>query len=235
MSATTPARAKAPRKKRPAAKPKSSAGGRVLITGASGFLGRHVVSQLIEAAGAAAQGSSQIRALVRRPSLFLERQGVDMVMGDICDPEIATRAMEGVTAVYHLAGFVSRDPADGPRLYQVHVDGTRTVLRAAAAAGVKRVVVASTSGTVAVSRDADAISNESAPYRHAIVSRWPYYLSKIYQEQTSFELGRELGLEVVVVNPSLLLGPDDERGSSTLDTVLSVSFFVALVAVTFLI
>src|SRR5207302_9724248 len=112
--------------------------------------------------------------------------------------------------------FVSRDPDDGQRMMRVHIDGTRRVLEAAAAAGVRRVVLASTSGTIAVSRKAEVL-DETAPHPTDIVSGWPYYLSKIYQEKLALDLGATLGLEVIVVNPSLLLGPGDERTSSTGD------------------
>jgi dihydroflavonol-4-reductase len=79
------------------------------------------------------------------------------------------------------------------------------------------VVVASTSGTIAVSREPRPIPDERAPYPLELVASFPYYLSKIYQEKLALERGRTLGLEVVVVNPSLLLGPGDARGSSTGD------------------
>jgi dihydroflavonol-4-reductase len=101
---------------------------------------------------------------------------------------------------------------------RLHVDGTRRLLERAAAAGVRRVVVASTSGTVAVSRDA-AVLDEGAGYATETVAGWPYYASKIYQEKLAFDLGAKLGIEVVCVNPSLLLGPGDRRLSSTGDVL----------------
>jgi dihydroflavonol-4-reductase len=125
-------------------------------------------------------------------------------------------AFAGCDALLHLAGFVSRNPDDGQRMMRVHVDGTRRTLTAAHAAGIRRVVLASTSGTIAVSREPIAL-DETAPYPTEIVSGWPYYLSKIYQEKLALDLAATLGLELVVVNPSLLLGPGDERQSSTGD------------------
>jgi dihydroflavonol-4-reductase len=85
-----------------------------------------------------------------------------------------------------------------------------------AAAGVRRMVLASTSGTIGVSTR-EEILDESAPYAEEIVAGWPYYASKIYQERLAFEHGAKLGIEVVAVNPSLLLGPGDRRLSSTGD------------------
>jgi dihydroflavonol-4-reductase len=77
-------------------------------------------------------------------------------------------------------------------------------------------VLASTSGTIGVSKD-EAILDESAPYAEEIVAGWPYYASKIYQERLAFSHAERLGIQVVAVNPSLLLGPGDRRLSSTGD------------------
>jgi dihydroflavonol-4-reductase len=119
-----------------------------------------------------------------------------------------------VDAVYHLAGLVSFDPKDGRRMYQLHVDCTRDLLQAAAEAGVSRIVLASSSGTIAASKE-DRISVEEDEYPLTVVGRWPYYLSKIYQEKLSLKFCRERSIPLVVLNPGLLLGPGDERLSST--------------------
>ena len=185
----------------------------VLVTGGSGFLGRWVVDELCEA-------GHRVRVLGRGKSAALAERGVEIAVGDVSrdldGAEPLQRAFDGVSALFHLAGFVSRDPDDGQRMMRVHIDGTRRVLEAAKQAGVRRVVLASTSGTIAVSRQAE-ILDERAPYPIEIVGNWPYYLSKIYQEKLALDLGATLGLEVVIVNPSLLLGPGDERNSSTGD------------------
>ena len=190
--------------------PRKVSNGTVLVTGASGFLGQHLLNELM------ARGR-HVRALVRTPSLALEKAGVEVVLGDVCRAEDCGRALDGVTEVIHAAGFVSRDPEAASAMYRIHVEGTRALLSQAAAAGAERVVVVSSSGTVAVSKRPDEVSTEASPYRLSTVSNWPYYLSKIYQEQTALRLGEELGLDVVIVSPSLLLGPGDDRGSSTGD------------------
>jgi len=183
----------------------------VLVTGGTGFLGEHLVRELVAAR------DYDVRAMARSHSPVLEALGVELVRADITadDGELAA-ALEGCFGVFHLAGMVSRDPDDSHMMMRIHVDGTRKLMRAAAKAKVKRVVVASTSGTVAVARD-ERPRNETAPYATDVVSGWPYYLSKIYQEKEAFELGAQLGVEVVAVNPSLLLGPGDRRMSSTGD------------------
>jgi dihydroflavonol-4-reductase len=183
----------------------------ILVTGGTGFLGEHVVKCLLER-------GHDVRVMARSRSPVLDALDVDMVSGDVVAGDALGAAMAGCDAVLHLAGLVSRDPDDGQRMMRVHVDGTRRVLEAMRAAGVRRVVVASTSGTVAVSREQE-ILDEEAGYATEVVAGWPYYASKIYQEKLAFALGVELGIEVVAVNPSLLLGPGDRRVTSTTDVV----------------
>ncbi len=182
---------------------------KVLVTGATGFLGEHLCRVLVER-------GHQVRGLARSRSGVLTDLGVEHVRGDVLSGPELDQALVGVVAVFHLAGAVSRDPADAQRMMRLHVDGTRRVLERMAAAGITRMVLASTSGTIGVSRD-ETVLDETAPYAEEIVAGWPYYASKIYQERLAFEHGTRLGIEVVAVNPSLLLGPGDRRLSSTGD------------------
>lgn len=181
----------------------------VLVTGATGFLGEHLCRVLVE------QGYT-VRGLARTRSGVLEDLGVEHVRGDVLTGPELDKALQGVAAVFHLAGAVSRDPDDAQRMMRLHVDGTRRVLERMEAANVRRMVLASTSGTIGVSKE-EAILDETAPYAEEIVAGWPYYASKIYQERLAFEHGKRRGIEVVAVNPSLLLGPGDRRLSSTGD------------------
>ncbi|BDG01920.1 NAD-dependent epimerase/dehydratase family protein [Anaeromyxobacter oryzae] len=179
----------------------------LLVTGGTGFLGTALVPIL------AGEGH-RLRLLQRSAAADAERLGAEVVRAAIGDADAIRAALDGVEAVVHLAGQVSFDPGDPARLYDLHVQGTRRLLEASAAAGVKRVVLASSSGTIAVSRD-DRIATEADPYPFDVVGGWPYYLSKIYQEKAALRIQRDTGLPVVVLNPSLLLGPGDARLSST--------------------
>ena len=179
----------------------------LLVTGASGFLGSALLPLLVGA-------GHRVRALQRSDSAAARRLGAEVIRGSVTDGEVVRAALEGVDAVYHLAGRVDFDPDDPRALYDLHVEGTRVLLEACAAAGVKRVVLASTSGTVAVSREARPATEDDDPPL-ALVAGWPYYLSKIYAENAALRIHRDTGLPLVVLNPSLLLGPGDERLSST--------------------
>lgn len=160
---------------------------KILVTGATGFLGSHVVRAL----------ESRGHEVVR----FARGLG-----GDVLHARSVGDAASGCRAVLHCAGRVSRNPEDAEALYDLHVRGTKTVLDACADAGVARAVVASSSGTVAVSDDPDHVGREDDPAPIGVVSRWPYYRSKLFAERAAFERNRP-GFEVVSVNPSLLLGP----------------------------
>lgn len=184
----------------------------VLVTGATGFIGRHTVRALMDA-------GHKVRALCRSESKDLAAEGVEVVRGDVLDPASVQAAVQGVEAVIHGAGAVSRSPEDAHWMMRVHVTGTRFVTAAAAEAGVRRLVHLSTSGTVAVGNDPDVVYHEDDPVPLGCIHRWPYYLSKWLSERAATDTARLAGgeLEVVMLNPSLVLGPGDTRGSSTTD------------------
>jgi dihydroflavonol-4-reductase len=185
----------------------------ILVTGPTGFLGKHLVTQLLES------GQTPLRLLSRQPTPWDNSAGVEAIRGDITSAEDVRRAVEGVRAIYHLAGFVSRDPKDALQLYDVHVAGTRHICEAALRCGVEKVVAVSSSGTIAVSQ-APVIHDENSGYKNDVLARWPYYLSKIFGEKTALSYYERDRLPVVVVNPALILGPGDDRGSSTGDLAL---------------
>jgi dihydroflavonol-4-reductase len=184
---------------------------RILVTGATGFLGSHLVPKL-RAAG------HEVRALgrTRPPAAWSSGANpVDFVTADLKDRAQVRQALDGVEAIYHLAGLVSFRNEDSRKMYELHVDATRELLRDVAALGTKpRVILASTSGTIAVSRT-QQVGTESDDYPIEVVGRWPYYLSKIYEEKLALQLCRAEKIPLVVLNPSLLMGPGDDRLSST--------------------
>lgn len=180
-----------------------------LVTGATGFLGRHLALRLADA-------GHEVLALARSTVRAPEHPGVRAVKGDILDTASLREHVVGCDGVFHCAGRVSRDPADAAALWEVHVVGTRNVMEAAKAAGVRRVAYASTSGTIAISDDPDHVATEDDPCPLRFIERFAYYRSKLYAEYEALEHARK-GLDVVVVNPSLLLGPGDVHGSSTGD------------------
>jgi dihydroflavonol-4-reductase len=180
-----------------------------LITGGTGFLGSHLVRQLVES------GAKDIRVMATSIPEWLTGLGVDTFAGSVTNADDVARAAEGVTEIYHLAGKVSREKDDAREMYKLHVEGTRLLCDAAKKAGVKTIVLASSSGTIAVTEKGDMVPDETYPPPLDIISRWPYYASKAYQEMAARERFNGRGLRLVIMNPSLLLGPGDDRLSSS--------------------
>jgi dihydroflavonol-4-reductase len=183
---------------------------RVLITGGTGFLGRHLVAHLRQT-----QPATRLRLLCRASFPTGHDASIEVVRGDVTDPTSVLQAMEGVDEVYHLAGRVSRLSSDRRALVTLHVEGARNVCAAAARCRPEKLVVVSTSGTMAVSRR-PTVHDERAAYPYELLNRWPYYLSKLFAEKLILSATAEHGLPTVVVSPSLIVGPDGGPGSTNM-------------------
>lgn len=187
----------------------------ILVTGGTGFLGRHLVRKLRER-----HADADLRVLTRSFDLELADLGVELIEGSLTRAQDVRRAVEGAGQVYHLAGRVERDPARSHLMYDLHVEGTRRLLDALRDQPVDKIVVASTSGTVGVSTDPDQVADDDSPHAEHVVHRWPYYLSKIYAERVCQRFVDEHDLPIVIMRPTLLLGPGDRKQSSTGDVAL---------------
>ena len=186
---------------------------RALVTGASGFIGANLVRELLLA-------GHEVRALVRSTSDLRGLQGLAarQVIGDVLDPVSLRQAAEGSDVVFHAAAVFSYWGHSEESLRTVSVDGTRNAIEASALAGVRRLVLTSSSvtlgsGTRAVSRDetSDIPDDEPAP---------AYFHAKAAQERAAVEVARELGVELVVACPTIVLGSHDYRGVPSTAIVL---------------
>ncbi len=195
----------------------------VLVTGATGFLGKHLIRLLLDS-----DAQVRIRAFSRSKFTDDGDGRVESIRGDITDAEDTASAVKGVDEIYHLAGVVDRSPSDQWLAYRVHVDGTRNLCEAIRTSGPRRCVIVSSSGTVAVSPE-PTVHTEESGYKQAVVHEWPYYLSKIYQEKQALWYCAHRKLPLVVVNPSLLLGSGDDRLSSTNDVRLFLKGQIKLI------
>jgi len=181
---------------------------KILITGGTGFLGVHIIRHLLDA------GAKNLRVMASSVPAWMTDAGVEAVNGSVTNLETVAEAVRNVSAIFHLAGKVSRDNGDAAAMNKVHVEGTRVLCEAAKEAGVQTMVLASSSGTIAVSED-EQVFDETFPQPVEVISQWAYYASKYYQERTALENFDGDGRKLVIINPTLLLGPDDERLSST--------------------
>lgn len=180
----------------------------ILITGGTGFLGTHLVRQFLEA------GAKNLRVMASSVPEWMRDAGVEAAEGSVTSRDDVAEAVRDVAAIFHLAGKVSRDNEDAAAMNNIHLQGTRVLCEAAREAGVGTMVLASSSGTIAVSED-EQIVDETFPQPVDIFTRWAYYASKYFQERTALDNFDGDGRRLVIMNPSLLLGPDDERLSST--------------------
>lgn len=169
----------------------------ILLTGASGFLGRHVARQLLEA-------GYSVRALARPQSDvgFLEQMGVQVAFAaDIGEHEALRAACRGCEAVVHAAALF-RMWGNLCYFWQTNVGGTDAVLRAALQEGVRRVALVSTVAVVGHT-ETGRVVDES----HACRPQDGYQRTKLEAEQLALAFWRNCGLDVVVVRPGALYGP----------------------------
>jgi len=142
----------------------------------------------------------------------LAELGAEPVRGDVLDLDALAAAMRGCEVVYHAAGanaFCLRDPSP---LFEVNVGGSENVVRAAAQAGVRRVVYTSSAATLGEA--SGTIGSEGSAHRGWFLS--DYERSKFEAEQAVFAAAREAGLEVISVNPASVQGPGRATGSAKL-------------------
>jgi dihydroflavonol-4-reductase len=181
--------------------------GRFWVAGATGFLGSQLVRVL-------RQHGHEVVPVSRSGG---EVDGLVVRALDVLDREAVRESARGCDGAFLATGKVSRDRGDAEELYRLHVLGTREALAGLRAAGIGRVVVASTSGTIAVGTDPRTIFDENSHAPLEIIAPWPYYRSKLYGEREALEANDPPNFEVVIVNPSVLFGPGDLRESSTGD------------------
>jgi dihydroflavonol-4-reductase len=180
---------------------------RVLVTGGTGVVGRPLVERLV------GEGA-ELRALARSEdsAAALRALGAEPVRGNVLAPEALLAAMRGCELVYHAAGynaFCLRDPAP---MFEVNVRGSENVVRAAANAGVERVVY--TSSAASLGERKGTVGSEDSPHRGSFLSA--YERSKFEAERSVLAAAEEIGAAVVCVNPASVQGPGRATGSTKL-------------------
>jgi nucleoside-diphosphate-sugar epimerase len=188
----------------------------VLVTGAAGFMGSHLVASQL------AQGHS-VRAFdLNRHGL--ERLGqsdrLDLCAGDIADSAATRAAVAGIDIVYHLAAAHLDVSLPDRHYWQVNVDGTRHLLQAAAEAGVRRLVHCSSVGVFGEVRQPPA--DEATPCKPKNI----YERSKLAGEQAALQVACEAQLAVVIARPAWVYGPRCPRTARLFRTIQKGRFFI---------
>jgi len=173
------------------------------VTGSTGIVGANLVRELLEA-------NWEVRVLLRPgpPRRALAGLPVEEVPGDVLAPQSLVPAVAGADVVFHAAARFTYSGVDQSRMETVAVDGTRNVVRAAAAGGVARVVLTSSSVVFGSSPDPTP-RNEDAPFTPGDASG--YATSKFRQLRVARETARKEGMDLVAVCPTLTLGGWDYR------------------------
>ncbi|MFB6318343.1 SDR family oxidoreductase [Saccharicrinis sp. FJH54] len=170
---------------------------KVFVTGATGFIGKQLVTRLVE------EGHS-VHALYRTPEkkTEIDMPGVLLFQGDILDQESLEKAMAGCDVVFHLAAFAKLWDKDTESWYRINVTGTENVLDAAHKAGIRRFILTSTAGKYGPSTD--GIVTEAT--KRTVPYLTEYEETKDMSEQRALTYpGRPF--DVVIVNPTRVYGP----------------------------
>src|SRR5215472_5295925 len=180
----------------------------VLVTGASGFVGA-AVARVLLAAG------RKVRALLRPSSdrRNVEGLALDVRLGSLTEPRSLAAALEGCDALYHVAADYRLWVRNPDTMYAVNVDGTRSLMEAALAAGVGRIVYTSSVATLGW-RPNGGVADETTPSELADMVGH-YKRSKFLAEMAVRDLVLTRALPAVIVNPSTPVGPRDVKPTPT--------------------
>lgn len=180
---------------------------KVLITGASGFIGNHVTRLCLEK-------GDQVRVMVMPGESRAPFDGLDVefVEGNLLDASSLPKVVEGIEQLYHMAALFAIWTKDPDLHYKINVDGSHALLRAAMAAGVEKVVHTSSIAAIGINEDGTPSTEETA------FNCWPwaseYILSKFISHQMVKGLVSE-GLPATMVLPALPFGPGDRAPTPT--------------------
>lgn len=177
---------------------------RVFLSGGSGFIGGALCEEL------RARGD-EILALARSDTAEekVRAHGAEPLRADALDEDLIAEGMRGCEVAFHVAGVNSHCPQNPDELMRVNVGGPETAVRAAARAGVKRLVL--TSSAASVGEAPGTVGDEESTHRGWYLSL--YDRSKHEGEQRAFAAARLEGVELVAVNPSSVQGPGRASGN----------------------
>ncbi len=190
---------------------------RALITGASGFVGAAVLRRLV-------LEGVPVRVLARPgadDAAWKDLPDIEVVEGDLCDPASLERAVLGCRWVFHVAADYRLWVPDPEIMYRANVDGSETLLRAALAAGVERIVYTSSVAVLGLRSDGQPSSEETPSSIDDMIGH--YKRSKFLAEERVRVLCREQGAPIVIVNPSTPIGPADRKPTPTGRMVLEAA------------
>lgn len=177
----------------------------ILVTGGAGLLGTTLIELLL-------QRGEKVKAIYNKTPLKIQNRLFTAQQCDLLDVNMLAEAMEGIDTIYHCAGLVSFSPKDEHNLYKVNVEGTANLVNAAINAGVKKLVHVSSVAALGRIRPGQTI-NENMQWTPE-TSNSKYGQSK-YLGELEVWRGTAEGLNAVIVNPTIILGPGNWNEGST--------------------
>lgn len=185
---------------------------KAFVTGATGFIGGNLVRAL------PAEGH-QVRALVRPQSDQRNLTGlpIELVAGDLSNPQQLADQITGCDAVFHVAAHYSLWAKDREAIYRANLTGTKNLLAAARTVGIKRFIHTSSVAAIGVPDAGTLADEETQTTLQSLIS--DYKKSKFLAEQAAREAAQN-GLDVVIVNPSTPIGAHDVKPTPTGEIIL---------------
>lgn len=178
----------------------------ILVTGGSGLLGTALIRELL-------QQGKKVKAIYNKtPLQYFDNNHLQQVPCDILDVISLEEVMHGITHIYHCAGLVSFNKKDVDHLYKINVEGTANIVNAALNAGVKKIVHVSSVAALGRIREKEAIHEKMNWTPETSNSK--YGESKYLGEMEVWR-GIAEGIDAVIVNPTIILGPGDWNDGST--------------------
>ena len=187
---------------------------KALVTGAAGFIGSHVVKELLNE-------NIEVRALLRPGESRKNLDGLDVEImeGDLLDKDTVGKAVKGVDTLFHLAAVYAIWMKNWQGIYEVNMQGSRNLLWAALKNNVDRVVYTSSIAALGVS-PGKQISNEDTPFNQYDLGNH-YVLTKYLSQQEALAFS-ENGLDLVVVNPGFPFGANDIAPTPTGQIIIDI-------------
>jgi len=172
----------------------------MLVTGASGFVGGHMVEYLV-------RRGKRVRAMVRdeKKADALKQHDVEVVVADLRDKDSLASAVKGVSGVYHIASLFRQAGFPESVFYDINAEGVRRLLDVSMAAGVKRFIHCATVGVLG--HVAEPPANEETPYNPGDM----YQRTKLEGEKIALAAFRSGKIPGVVIRPAMIYGPGDTR------------------------
>lgn len=185
---------------------------KAFITGASGFIGSHLVRRLL-------RKEWDVRLLLHEEKIPAQNR-CELIQGDITDPSTLKGAFRDIDLLFHLAAALGALPLPKKEFFRINAQGTANVLREAQKEGVKKIIHLSSAGVLGEVKEGELAEEDYPPH-----PRNPYEKSKLEGERTALGFAQN-GMDIVVIRPGWVYGPGDKRSLKLIRSILKKRFFL---------